>query len=285
MKWLVTIAMLSVAGCANGGSTAETGSTDEWSSWGDAGAACGFGQHLCGGACTDDLPNDPANGCRRGCGDPCDAPDGVTAACSPEGHCAVAECVPRTCEELGAACGALDDGCGGTLECGTCGEGTACVDGACSCAVDEAEENEVQAQAFELAEASDAPRTEMVVDAYALHAVTDVDWYRVAVRDGFDGSNPTVTVTLADAAPGYVIGAWYVCNSGGDDTTCEHGAASNYAGRGCSSNTDGTGATSLVLQSSCTGSDESGVLLVRVMAEPDAEFEACTPYRLGITVD
>lgn len=29
-------------------------------------------------------------------------------------------CVPRTCASAGAECGALDDGCGGSLECGTC---------------------------------------------------------------------------------------------------------------------------------------------------------------------
>ncbi|MFT4039178.1 MAG: hypothetical protein QM692_13410 [Thermomicrobiales bacterium] len=30
-------------------------------------------------------------------------------------------CVPATCESLGWACGAVADGCGGTLECGGCG--------------------------------------------------------------------------------------------------------------------------------------------------------------------
>lgn len=31
-----------------------------------------------------------------------------------------AMCVPTTCESAGKDCGAIDDGCGGTLECGTC---------------------------------------------------------------------------------------------------------------------------------------------------------------------
>ncbi|MFW6369211.1 MAG: hypothetical protein ACOC0J_01360 [Myxococcota bacterium] len=30
------------------------------------------------------------------------------------------ECIPATCEELGAECGEQDDGCGGTIDCGTC---------------------------------------------------------------------------------------------------------------------------------------------------------------------
>jgi hypothetical protein len=283
-------------GCANGGGSG-TGSTDDWSSWGDAGPACGYGEHLCGGECVDDLPNEPENGCRRGCGDPCDAPDGVEATCSSDGRCEAAceapymrvagrcECAPRTCEDLAATCGTPDDGCGGMLECGTCADGTACVEGVCSCGVDEAEENDVQAQAHELGEITDSPATEMMVDTYSLHAAGDVDWYRVVVHDGFNVSNPTVTVTLADAAPGYLIGAWYVCESGGDTSTCEAGEDSNYAGRGCTAATDGTGATSVVIESGCNGGDDSGVVLVRVMTEPGTEIDACAPYRLTVVAD
>lgn len=35
-------------------------------------------------------------------------------------------CVPRTCAELRMNCGAVDDGCGGTLECGSCSEAMSC---------------------------------------------------------------------------------------------------------------------------------------------------------------
>ncbi len=35
-------------------------------------------------------------------------------------------CVPQTCGGLGAACGAVADGCGGTLECGGCAPGSTC---------------------------------------------------------------------------------------------------------------------------------------------------------------
>lgn len=34
-------------------------------------------------------------------------------------------CVPKTCEELAAECGSIDDGCGAELSCGSCGT-TAC---------------------------------------------------------------------------------------------------------------------------------------------------------------
>jgi hypothetical protein len=42
------------------------------------------------------------------------------------------ECVPTTCEARGLACGEIDDGCGSSLECGSCDEGDVCVEGACT---------------------------------------------------------------------------------------------------------------------------------------------------------
>ncbi|HZH78784.1 MAG TPA: hypothetical protein VEY88_22335, partial [Archangium sp.] len=35
-------------------------------------------------------------------------------------------CTPVTCSSQGAQCGAISDGCGGTLQCGTCGSGYTC---------------------------------------------------------------------------------------------------------------------------------------------------------------
>jgi hypothetical protein len=40
-------------------------------------------------------------------------------------------CVPTTCEELGVICDTAPDGCGGTLECGTCDKGLTCCSGQC----------------------------------------------------------------------------------------------------------------------------------------------------------
>ncbi len=40
-------------------------------------------------------------------------------------------CTPATCDALGYECGSWDDGCGGTLDCTTCGEGFACSSGTC----------------------------------------------------------------------------------------------------------------------------------------------------------
>ncbi|MGM0575338.1 MAG: vWA domain-containing protein [Myxococcota bacterium] len=42
-----------------------------------------------------------------------------------------ATCTPTTCAAEGRTCGALQDGCGTLLDCGSCGDGQACVDGAC----------------------------------------------------------------------------------------------------------------------------------------------------------
>jgi hypothetical protein len=40
-------------------------------------------------------------------------------------------CTPATCQSLGKQCGAWPDGCGGTLQCGTCEPGLSCKDGRC----------------------------------------------------------------------------------------------------------------------------------------------------------
>ena len=41
-------------------------------------------------------------------------------------------CTPKTCQAQGFQCGSQTDGCGGTLECGTCPSG-ACNAGKCAC--------------------------------------------------------------------------------------------------------------------------------------------------------
>jgi hypothetical protein len=68
----------------------------------------------------------------------CDA--GVCrATCLPQQRCQNGQCVgsgscrPTTCAEQDAACGTIDDGCRGTLDCGSCGGTTPiCVENVCS---------------------------------------------------------------------------------------------------------------------------------------------------------
>ncbi len=298
-NWITgLIVAIALGGCANGGPGDATPDAGGWTSWGDASSSdCYSGEHLCAGECVEDYPNDPEHGCRDGCGEPCTAPEGATATCTADGRCDFeceaprekvgdrCECVPLTCAEAGASCGPLEDGCGGTLDCGTCADGTACVDGSCGCPPDEGEGNDVQATAHDLGEVSDQPRAEVVVDTFSLHSRTDVDWFELRVHDALDASNPDITVTLADAAPGYIVGAWYVCDSGVNSSVCEQGEHSTVAGRGCSAPTDGTGATTMRLQGECGGWNEDGTLLVRVMASAALDETACTPYRLGVVVD
>jgi hypothetical protein len=64
-------------------------------------------------------------------------PIGITATVSPYPtvpgifYLMVTSCQPLSCSGFGYACGPLDDGCGDTLECGTCASGETCTAGAC----------------------------------------------------------------------------------------------------------------------------------------------------------
>ena len=42
-------------------------------------------------------------------------------------------CTPTTCPALGFNCGNFSDGCGGTLNCGSCGTNEVCTNGVCTC--------------------------------------------------------------------------------------------------------------------------------------------------------
>ncbi len=80
----------------------------------------------------------------------CCQPDCSMTQCGPDpvcgtacGTCGIGEscaagqcvCVPETCTSLGAACGAMPDGCGGTLFCGGCTNGESCNNGSCGCGI------------------------------------------------------------------------------------------------------------------------------------------------------
>ena len=110
-------------------------------------AALSCGDECCGPPAT--VCNDDDGGCSSGCGSsgsPCcqdsQCCDGVCCegtCCGEQEVCRNGRCVcvPKTCAELGRACGTAPDGCGGTLSCGTCGFGDtpSCRNGVCaSCA-------------------------------------------------------------------------------------------------------------------------------------------------------
>ena len=59
--------------------------------------------------------------------DPQSTPPAVDAgALPPDAPADAPGCVPATCEQLDAECGTALDGCGGTLDCGTCEKGHPC---------------------------------------------------------------------------------------------------------------------------------------------------------------
>ncbi len=64
-----------------------------------------------------------------GCGGSCGTCDNGKT-CNSDGKC-VEHCQPKTCQDLGYECGQADDGCGGTLDCGGCGEHQACENHKC----------------------------------------------------------------------------------------------------------------------------------------------------------
>ncbi|MFT3771512.1 MAG: calcium-binding EGF-like domain-containing protein [Minicystis sp.] len=142
-------------------------------------------------------------------GAPCDAtlPCCSGAACE-AGHC-VELCAPTTCEAQGQACGTLADGCGDTLDCGSCAAGFACNAGQCQ-NIDDCASNPCQNGG----------------------TCTDgVNSYTCACPAGFTGtncdinidecaSNPCVHGTCTDGVNSYTC----ACDSGWTGTNCDQPA-------------------------------------------------------------
>ncbi len=262
----------------------------------DAGRiSCGPGQHACGAGCVDDLPNEPAHGCRLGCGEPCAVPTGGVGTCTTSGTCdftceppfsRVADtctCVPRTCAEANATCGAPDDGCGRPLNCGSCG-GNACVEGRCACDPDAEEPNDDGLTPPRLDELTDAPDSSGVYDDMNLHSAEDIDWVYFGISDSFDLGNPDITVTLDQIPAGstYELSAFYRCSNNMSGTTCTGGTAINDPGPGCSTAVSSTGQLRLATRCGGVTTDSDGSLFVRVRSTTWSGL--CNPYRLRVDV-
>ncbi|MDI1480152.1 hypothetical protein [Polyangium sp. y55x31] len=108
--------------CQNGGSCAAN----------STGYTCACPAGFTGTNCQINIDECENNPCLHG-----SCTDGVnsyTCACDPGWtgkDCDTPTCVPTTCAAQGATCGTLSDGCGGTLDCGSCGAGSTCEDGTC----------------------------------------------------------------------------------------------------------------------------------------------------------
>ncbi|MBX7190931.1 MAG: hypothetical protein K1X94_02680 [Sandaracinaceae bacterium] len=296
---------------AGGGGTSDAGRFDagrlDAGRSGDAGGghdagsvSCPSGQHACGAGCVRDLANDPANGCRLGCGEPCPTPAMGTASCDMTGHCAwdctppyrrvgdTCECTPTTCEAIHYECGAPDNGCGMPLDCGACMDGAMCTTGRCACTPDTYETNDSNTTASPQGGLNDADDPPDVILSANIDEMRDEDWWSFPITDGTDGGNPRITVTLADIPIGsdYALSAYYVCGDRTDNSTCAIGSTDNYLGHGCAGSAAGSAPETVELETDCDrgilNSDDSGTLYVRVTAP--TWMSTCGPYRVTVRV-
>jgi hypothetical protein len=258
--------------------------------------SCGAGEHLCGSRCEPDRMNDPANGCTNGCGTAaCPAPELGIAACSTTGDCTwdcmppyvregdVCTCAPRTCTDAMAECGPLDDGCGGTTDCGLCSGGRSCTGNICGCMPDATEPNDVRTAISSIATLEDCSDDARSILDLNIDEMADEDWYRFDISDCFDAGNPQITVTLDGiaGASDYDLAAYYACPSG-NDSSCTRGTIDNTVGNGCASVTAGSAVETVEIATECSGTDDSGILFIHVTARTWAM--TCDPYRIQIDV-
>ncbi len=110
---------------------------------------CGDGEVVAGEVCDGDCPTscddgdactiDGSSGSASLCNKVCTHQE-ITACEDDDGCCAPGctsetdsdcTCTPKTCADVGATCGEVDDGCGGTLSCGTCSGTKSCQNNSC----------------------------------------------------------------------------------------------------------------------------------------------------------
>jgi len=253
---------------------------------------CAPDQHRCSDQCVNEQANDVAVGCRYGCGTPCpEAPDNADATCSVLGQCdftcrppfaragEACLCAATTCESVGATCGLIDNGCGGTTDCGSCSSG-ACMGGSCVCSADAGEPNGSRIGSRGLGAFTDQPDTTMTFGTYAVSTATDHDWYRAAISDTGLDSNPVIRVTLGSVPTrsDYNLEVFYACDDGVTTLSCLAGSA---VGDGCASASPG--GDIVELQPDCSGTIyDSGSAFIHIV--PATWAGSCSPYSLEVFV-
>jgi hypothetical protein len=254
---LTALAVLATAGCAANTDPLEDEEEDAW--WDEAPEGDPYDD--CGSC---DVGRDP--------GDDGTDPEPDTT------------CAPLTCADVLEMCGPLDDGCGGTIECG-CPQGTECTAGVCGCLRDPAEPNDATGQAHGLGTFSDRPHTTRSYDAFGLDRPADVDWYQLVVDDGLGDGNPNVRITVSDVPDGseWEVSVWYDCagETGGGD--CRTGHVDDEYGSGCTADNGGTGTLTVEIEAQCSGWREDGTAIVRVRSTTWVPI--CLPYTLEVDVD
>lgn len=250
-------------------------------------AGCAAGTHVCGDTCMADNTNEVAVGCRYGCGQPC--PEGAhgSASCTALGTCGLAcdpgytnlngECLVLSCSDLGYLCGDAFDDAGNAFSCGAClGAATCTSNHVCDVPGDAWEPNQTQPAARDLGALNDADNLGRTVAALTIDEAMDEDWFKFRVIDGFDANNPDVHVGLSldsgSLVSNHELTVWFKCDTGDAGTAISCGeAATPYAtnnsgdpalGNGCKVN-----AKNIVwaeFEASCSGTDESGTVYVRI---------------------
>jgi hypothetical protein len=204
-------------------------------------ATCAVGTHTCGTACVGDQQNEPAVGCKFGCGQACPEPENGSATCTDSSVCDITcdpgysevngSCVAFSCSNVGYTCGDFTDDAGTTFSCGSCFGSTTCNSNhTCNVASDSYEPNDSQSAAKDLGSFNDADNATRTVERLTIDESSDYDWFKFRVADGFDFNNPDVYVSLSHRGTSlgwldssHELTVWFKCDSGDDGTNVDCG--------------------------------------------------------------
>ena len=124
--------ILVTSGCGGGGPARSSPSDDGGPGWEGATGAVAL-PVLAGEGGTGCSEDRPVTGCVcHEAGKSVACPHGGTRTCAGAGEfsqwgpCIPQQCEPSTCASVGAGCGSVPDGCGGTLSCGSCAAPQSC---------------------------------------------------------------------------------------------------------------------------------------------------------------
>ena len=85
------------------------------------------------------------------------------------------------------------------------------------------------------------------------------------------------------SARDFDLGVWYVCDGGGDASTCTTGTQDNMIGRGCTSSHPGITEENVDLPTDCGFlANADGIMFARVTAPTFGG--SCAPYALDVRV-
>jgi hypothetical protein len=239
---------------------------------GTSDGGCPSGEHMCSTGCERDRANEPAEGCRNGCGLECPGDDPI---CTPDGECSV-ECDPPAVL-MGVIC------CGGLPIC------SAMV--AARCPDPTEEPNDELEDAYDLGNFIDNDSMATISNLTLVEG--DEDWFTFTATDSpsFGRTEFLIDVTVTSSMPDTMeVAMWYEC-ADEDTVSTSHeitaGTANTEFGDGASTPVGEDGGT-LSMDMDCVGTftspvtDESGTLHIRVRRT--AAATSCDGYELSWAV-